>query len=315
MQSPPATFSFSGHETFPFRYAWLKKGLDAATEDSTLFLRDVAMVILGVGKNMVRSIRHWCLAAGILEQVESVQHRPTGHVKPTWLGEALLKDSGWDPYLEDPATLWLLHWQLATNVRRCTTWYWAFNHFHEPEFSREMLYSSLLAWTQTVGAKRVATSSLRRDLDCFLRTYVPARQSKVLLLEDTLDCPLVELGLLRTVGDGQVYQFQRGAQPQLPSGILFYALAAFWDSFAPSAEVLNLHDLGRAPGSPGQVFKLDDVALTARCADIESWTDGAVSYDETAGLRQLYRRRPVEPLALLERASSEGIAREASLPR
>src|SRR6266542_2527600 len=290
MQVPPTTFTFSGHETFPFRYSWLKKGLDAVTEDSALFLRDRAMVVLGVGKNMVRSIRHWCLAAGILETLQGPTHRPSGHLRPTWLGTALLADDGWDPYLEDPATLWLLHWQLASNARRCTTWFWAFSHFHEPEFTRALLTSALLAWTQAVGAKRIVQSSLRRDVDCFLRTYVPSRQSKVLLLEDTLDCPLVELGLVRTVGDGQVFQFQRGVQPQLPSGILFYALAAVWDRFAPAAETLALHDVGRQPGGPGQVFKIDDAALTERCADIENWTDGAVSYDETAGLRQLYRR-------------------------
>ncbi len=201
MQLPSPTFCFSGHETFPFRYSWLKKGVDAVTEDGALFLRDESMTVLGVGKNMVRSIRHWCLATGVVEPVESSSHRPTGQLRPSWLGKALFADGGWDPYLEDPATLWLLHWQVASNLRRSTTWFWAFNHFHEPEFTREMLGSALLAWTQTVGAKRVAISSLRRDVDCFLRTYLPSRQSKVLLLEDTLDCPLVELGLVRTAGE------------------------------------------------------------------------------------------------------------------
>ena len=58
--------SFSGHETFPFRYPWLKKGFDAVGEDPHVFLRDDAITTLGVGKNMVRSIRHWCLTAGVL---------------------------------------------------------------------------------------------------------------------------------------------------------------------------------------------------------------------------------------------------------
>ena len=61
-------FSFSGHETFPFRYPWLKKGFDAVNEDPFVFLRDYAITTLGVGKNMVRSIRHWCLAANMLEE-------------------------------------------------------------------------------------------------------------------------------------------------------------------------------------------------------------------------------------------------------
>jgi hypothetical protein len=307
MQASPTTFCFSGHETFPFRYAWLKKGVDAVAENGSVFLRDDAMTTLGVGKNMVRSIRHWCLAAGMVEPVDSSSRNPGSFLRPSWLGKALFGDAGWDPYLEDPASLWLLHWQVATNIRRCTTWFWAFNHFHEPEFTRETLCTNLLAWTQVVGARRVAVSSLQRDVDCFLRTYLPSRQTKVLLLEDTLDCPLVELGLLRTVGDGQVFQFQRGAQPHLPDGILFYALTAFWNDFASTAGVLSLHDAARQPGSPGQVFKLDEAALADRCEQIEDWTDGAVSYDETAGLRQLYRRGKVDPPAVLERAYATGV--------
>ena len=72
------------------------------------------------------------------------------------LGELLLADDGLDPYLEDPATLWLLHWQIASNRSRATTWFWTFSHFHEPEFTREALTSALFKWTQTLGGKKVA---------------------------------------------------------------------------------------------------------------------------------------------------------------
>lgn len=53
----PAQGTFSGHETFPFRYAWLKKGLDGLIKKPTLFTSEDAVIDLGVGKNMVRSIR------------------------------------------------------------------------------------------------------------------------------------------------------------------------------------------------------------------------------------------------------------------
>jgi hypothetical protein len=169
MPPQPATFSFSGHETFPFRYSWLKKGVDAVKDDPTVFLHDDAMTRLGVGKNMVRSIRHWCLATGVIEPLPGRSRKPTGHFGVAWLGKAVLDDGGWDPYLEDPATLWLLHWQIASNVRRCSTWYWAFSHFHEPEFTRDSLCAALLRWTQTIGAKRVTASSLKGDVDWLLQ--------------------------------------------------------------------------------------------------------------------------------------------------
>ena len=58
--------SFSGHQTFPFRYTWLKKGVDAVTENPKIFSSENASVTLGVGKNMVNSIRHWCSVAGFI---------------------------------------------------------------------------------------------------------------------------------------------------------------------------------------------------------------------------------------------------------
>ena len=294
--------SFSGHETFPFRYPWLKKGYDAALEDGNVFLRDNAITTLGVGKNMVRSIRHWCLTAGML-----VENREGGSAaRPTDLGDLLLADDGLDPYLEDPATLWVLHWQITSNRSRATTWFWTFSHFNEPEFTREALASALFKWTQTLPGKQVAETSVRRDVEVFLRTYVPSRASRGDIAEDTLDCPLTELGLITQPGDGRAYRFQRGTKRGLPDGILLYAVLHFWESFAPAAETLALHDLARQPGSPDRLFKIDESSLVERLEGIDQATDGKLSYGETAGLRQLYRRERITPAEALTNAYAAG---------
>lgn len=276
-------YSFSGHETFPFRYPWLKKGFDAVLMDGGVFLRDDAITTLGVGKNMVRAIRHWCLAAGVLEENDG------GGLKVSGLGEMLLADDGLDPYLEDPATLWLVHWQIASNRSRASTWFWTFNHFHEPEFTREALCSAVHRWTQTLSGKQVAESSLKRDVEVFLRTYVPSRQSRGDITEDSLDCPLIELGLITQPADSQAYRFRRGSQKTLPDGILLYGVFSFWEAFSPNAETLAIQDLARQPGSPGRLFKIDESSLVERLENAEKLTDGTLSYGETAGLRQLYR--------------------------
>jgi hypothetical protein len=202
-----------------------------------------------------------------------------------------LSDDGLDTYLEDPATLWVLHWQIASNRSRATTWFWTFSHYHEPEFTRESLTSALTKWTQTLPGKQVAESSLKRDIEVFLRTYLSARQSRGLTVEDSLDCPLVELGLITQVEGTQNYRFNRGAQPTLPNGVLAYAVLQFWDNFAPNAQTLALHDLASQPASPGRLFKIDESSLIERLESIEDWTDGALSYSDTAGSRQLLRRK------------------------
>jgi hypothetical protein len=292
--------SFSGHETFPFRYPWLKKGFDAVQDDPRVFTRDDATTTLGVGKNMVRSIRHWCLAAGIL-----AENRDAG-MQPTELGKLLLADKGLDPYLEDPATLWVLHWQIASNRARATTWFWAFSYFHEPEFTREALTSSLFKWTQTLLGKQVAESSVKRDVEVFLRTYVPSRSSRGDITEDTLDCPLTELNLITQPGEGRAFRFQRGAQRGLPDGILLFALLRFWETFAPATQTLALHNLARQPGSPGRLFKIDESSLAERLECIEQQTKGKLSYGETAGLRQLYRHEETSPTRALTEAYTAG---------
>ena len=115
----PFLKSFAGHETFAFCYSWLKKGVDLLKTDPETFRREDAIVRLGVGKNMVRSIRHWCLATRVAEEEAGTHSRC---LRPTDLGNRLLSDEGWDPFLEDDATLWLLHWKLASKGTRAATW-------------------------------------------------------------------------------------------------------------------------------------------------------------------------------------------------
>ncbi len=49
--------TFGGHEKFVFRYGWLKKGVDTLSKNPAVCKDDDALVVLGVGKYMVRSLR------------------------------------------------------------------------------------------------------------------------------------------------------------------------------------------------------------------------------------------------------------------
>ncbi len=53
-------------------------------------------------------------------------------------------------------------------------------------------------------------------------------------------------------------------------------------------------------GSPGQVFKLDENSVVEHVEILEDLTNGAVVLDETAGLKQIYRRRDLEPFSMLD---------------
>lgn len=279
---------FSGHETFPLRYGWLKKAHNAIEEykgnpnSKTVFTSEESIAHFGVGKNMVSSIRHWATACGVIEDGET-----SGSLAITPLGNHLFGDHGLDPYMEHPASLWLFHWNLAGKAGK-TTWYWSFNNFAATTFGRESLVSALETVRKDRDWQRVSLATIRRDVDCFLRTYVARRPSGKASLEQTLESPLVELGLIKAIGKRDGFRFVRGPKSTLGRGVFLYALIEFWKSYT-SANALSFETIAHEPGSPGRVFLLDENDITERLLHLEERTGGHFRLSETAGLKQVQR--------------------------
>jgi len=293
------TVSFSGHESFPFRYTWLTKGVTHCDQKPDVFNDDNAIAILGVGKNMVRSIRHWCITAKLAE--ESQKNR-SGSLQPTDLGRHIfLGDNAWDPYLEDIGTLWLIHWLIATNKERATTWYFAFNHIHQPEFSRDGLEHTMLDLMKRNSSLRISPGTVKRDIEVFIRTYTVARHSQGKILEETLDCPLVELNLIRPTKDAGNYVFNRGNQDSLDNAIFLYSVIDFAEPRLNNQTTVSFEELSYGDRSPGKVFKIDETSMGERLENIESLTHGSILFTETAGLKQLVFKRPVNKMELLRK--------------
>lgn len=286
------SFSFSGHETFVFRYPWLKKAVDAVAIDPRVFGQEDSIVTLGVGKNMVRSIRHWGLATGVLQ--EEPKTRGTSMLL-TSFGKFLFGDdmlAGVDPYLEDPNSLWLLHWNLLSNGDRSTTWQWAFNRFPSNEFTREGLAQSISDECQRLNLQPPTEGTLRRDVEVFIRTYLSSRAAKTAAIEDSLDCPLTELGLVEEVSGTDLLKIKRGPKTTLSNEVFAYCLVDFWNRTAVALTSLAFGDIAYAQNSPGAIFKLDENSLVERLEALHDTTNGALSYTETAGLKQVYRHKP-----------------------
>jgi len=277
-------YAFGGHEKFVFRQSWLKKGFDLASAEPTIFTRNDALVRLGVGKNMVRSIRYWCLALGLLEDHSN---GPKGGLQPTALGERLLSDGGWDPYLEDTATLWLLHWQLVWGKRHSLVWHYVFTTFLDREFPRQRLGEFVGRQLDHEGIL-TTPQMIEREIDVCLRTYVPAQMGQSLNFEDSLNCPLAELGLIRSVPEERLFSFVIGPKSLLSAEIFGYALFLYLKPIAERQRAVAVDDLLYKAGSPGQAFKLDENSVVAYLETLENLTNGQIGLHETAGIRQLY---------------------------
>ncbi|HEY1707225.1 MAG TPA: DUF4007 family protein [Rhizomicrobium sp.] len=277
---------FSGHETFPLRHLWLRKAFDAVERgpDRTVFTEPDAIVRFGVGKNMAIAIRHWALACGVIEEQED-------RLVPSALGQSLFGgDRPWDPYMERAATAWLIQWQVAGTPDMTTTWYWAFNHITSQTFDRDTLSSSILQYARARQWARVADKTITRDVECFIRSYVPRGETAG--GEEALEPVLAELGLIRPV-TARLYEFRRGPKPSLPDGVFAFALHDFWKRYAPDANTLSVEAIAYEPGSPGRVFKLDENSVVERLIAMERATNGRIVWSDTAGVRQAMRVKAI----------------------
>lgn len=286
--------AFGRHETFALRFGWLTKGAQALMSGDSVFEAEDATVRLGVGKNMVSSIRYWLQAARIIE-------RNGSSWSLTKIGEYIFDDDGCDPYLEDEATIWLLHWLIASNPELATSWWWFFNQFHKPEFTGTELTTALQDFVKDAVKGRTAASTLKSDSEVLRRMYVRSAPRSQIQLEDALDSPLSVLGLVTELPDSRSFESHPGQRDSLPPLIFGFAVLELFEALGESQ--LPVSDLMYGPtGYPalGAVFRLSEGALLAKLERLVRAMPGVLAFRETAGVHQLYRVSDCAPLEMLE---------------
>ena len=215
---------FSGHETFHCRHFWLKKGVDYLNNGNS-FKNKEAVIELGVGKNMVTSISHWLKSFGLVNV----------DLKLTELANLLLKDGGYDEYLESEGTLWLLHYQLQ-KIGYSSIYSLAFNQFRKTRVSFDFTLSSLIDYLVRqckVNNIQFSSNTISSDVKIFSRSYCPPKKGSK-NLEDDLSALFIDLRLILEVegfkdnGD-QVYRFNYGFHQTLPALIFLFAIIDQFD--------------------------------------------------------------------------------------
>jgi hypothetical protein len=279
----PKKVAFGRHETFILRYSWLTKGYQAIQNNPLIFSDDNATVELGVGKNMVSSIKYW------LQAVKLIKVRKEGGYESTKLGEKIFGDNGYDPYLEDEGTIWLIHWLLSSNPDLATGWFWFFNNFHKQEFSSEEVASSLVDFaTQNITTK-VSKTTLRNDAKTVLRMYGRSKNNSKGIVEEALDSPLSSLGLVSQSLVGKTFKSQQGERKNLPINIFGYAVLEYMQALklnqAPIEELMYSKVW---VASPGAVFRLSENSLITKLEELSQAFPENFELRETAGIHQFY---------------------------
>ena len=294
MKFIPKKVGFGRHETFALRYSWLTKGVKALEDDPEIFKQPEAIVVLGVGRNMVNAIRYWLLAARIIEPADK------GY-QTSELGDALFGPNGFDQYLEDEATIWLIHWLISSNPEQATAWYWFFNHFHKPEFDTAEVTAALQDFVRQKVEVKCAATTVEKDAAMVLRMYARARGNARTPLEDVLDSPLVQLKLITQASTGRGYISTPAEREGLPIGVFGYALADLFNDLSVSE--LPIDELMYSRGgvaSPGAIFRLTENALLTKLEKLTQYFPDIFEMRETAGIHQVYRLEEVEPMRFLE---------------
>ena len=271
---------FRAHETFFIRKGWLSKGMKNVAQKPNVFVDKSKnpMDVLGIGANMVKSLRYWLQVTGLTEESKGKSREQ--HL--TDLGACIFEH---DRYLEELGTLYLVQYKLATNPENATAWYYFFNEFQMTEFTKEDFVLQLQKYiksetnSDSEEAKSHAVRSLEDDFACIINTYLPRYKSNPgrVSAENNIDCPLGELGLVDLV----TKKTYRKAMPNTKTIDPWVALAILSDQNAGQKEVA-LNSLLVAQYSLGRVFNLDALGLLEVLRQVEKL--GEIKVIRTAGL-------------------------------
>ena len=259
-------YTFSGHESFTCKTLWLKKGFDFINRDYNFNAPD-AVVQLGVGKNMVASIRYWMRAFNMTKNDEL-----------TPLATYLLDtDKGKDPFIEDLGTLWLLHFMLVSS-EEATLYNWLFVRLQKERkiFDRQNVVSFVHRLMVEDGKQSIYNeNTVKKDIGVLLQNYVLPQKSKAL---DDYSSLLIDLDLIRTT-DGKTYVINIEGKRQIPWEIFLYAIICM-----KGRDNTVSYDLLQ---DVGLMFCMNDLEVIDMCKAIESHKKNHVRYSDTAGIRQL----------------------------
>lgn len=277
--------TFSGHESFQCRHLWLKKGYDFVANENSFNSED-AVVELGVGKNMVSSIRFWMKAFNLL----------TPDDKLTTFAHKLLADEGWDPYLEDEASMWLLHYQLVKNGF-ASTYSIIFNELRREkiEFTKDNFLSYVKRKSEEGKGAPINEKTLAEDFSVMLKMYLrPDAQVKD--KEDSFSGLLSELNLIKSFSKGkdELYLIENSERPEIPDEVVLYAILD-GGSFESS---INLNNIEQDYNSAGSVFALNRSGLVSKIENLADKVSDLV-YNDSAGIKELQFKRKKSPVAIM----------------
>ena len=295
---------FRAHETFYIRKGWLSKGMKYVEKThGEVFIdkENNPMDVLGIGSNMVKSLRYWLLATGLTEEPASGKRIQTF----TPLGELIYKK---DRYLEETGTLQLIHYKLSTNKENATSWYFFFNVFNLFEFTQEDFLDSIktfIKMNKVEDEKSTGTErTLSDDFSCIVSTYFSKKiANEDISPENNISCPLSELHLLSLL-DAKEGLYKKA----IPTSNTFnpYVVLAVIADQADGKSEIKMNELLHGENNIGRIFNLDTITLIEILRLVEK--TGELKIIRTAGLDVIRLKKPENDFMYYARRFYESVS-------
>jgi hypothetical protein len=279
---------FSGHDSFICKHFWLKKGYDFIQDGDKTFNDELAVVELGVGKNMVNSINYWLKCFGIVETSNEL----------TELGNFLFDDNdGVDPYLENLGSIWLLHYSLI-KTNKSSIYNLFFNEFRKSkfEFTKEQLFNFIKRKLESQGQNNFTPNTINSDISVFIRNYLkPNYKGSKIDIEDDFSNLMIDLDLLETYQSENVtgksvewYKVENKQHIDLPYQVILFSMLDN-NNYGNS---ISFKELLNGFNSPGNIFAITDEGLYQKIEQItEKYKN--ILYTESAGVREIqFKKKP-----------------------
>jgi hypothetical protein len=217
-----SNLKFSGHDTFHCRQQWLLKGVELIDNKELKGFQNLedAILELGVGKNMVQAIQYWIRAFGLIDDEKKL----TDIAKIIFSAEG-----GFDRYLEDEGTLWLLQY-LICKVDVASIYRLVFSDYTNErisnEFDERQIVNFMKIKIAESSTRETSENTLSSDFKVFIQSYFSGVRT-LKSLEDDYNSPLIELNLISSISRENsviTYKLNKENRSDFPLEIFGYCL-------------------------------------------------------------------------------------------
>ena len=277
-----AKYIFSGHESFPCKSLWLKKGYDFVKSGNN-FNSPNAVVHLGVGKNMVSSIRFWMRSFDLIEDDQL-----------TWLSNYLFDEiCGKDKYLEDLASLWLLHFTLIQH-NEASLYRMVFCGLQRERstFDRDQVINYVkLKMIEAGKSNQFNANTVKKDVAVLLQNYTLPRKPQS---NEDYSSLMMDLDLLRQNQDGKCYYFNVEGKRQVSESIFLYALLCLKEEGDNTIPYETIQE------NIGLAFCMQDHETIDMLKRLSFDYSKYMTYNDVAGIRQIQFIETLDPQFVLD---------------